>query len=1157
MQAKNESVNFDIYNIVYFVFFACCFVSMFLNTTTIDYSMIAPLLKWTKIILVFGILFKIYRDIRRAEYDYAYVICFICCIAVCIAAIRSGNVFFAEYCLLIVGAKNVEFKKLLKWYIILSASLIIFTVLFSLIGGCENYVYHRESLADSARYAMGFIYVTDFGAHVFFTCLAYLYYKNSSIRLLELFFVLLIGIVLYIVGNTRNSSICIALTILIIISYRAFKRNNLLKERFSFSKTKKILFLSAPCIAILMIVFGYIDGININENPLLHLFDKLSAGRIGTIAEAFKIYPISVWGTQLTEVGLGGHSAIGWPANYFFIDDSYASIFFKYGLIGFAAILVLWMLVLHNVKKSENTLSMALLLTVIIHCVVEHHFFDLTYNPFFILAISSAIRNSEKNRLCINVLKRQIACLGIAFIIEIVVLNYGALSTFYCESDSITNYECSMEYVNMADDLKYQPIDKRVVIYVDEISGKKESVTLNLNIFDPITGKKITNCEEKVSILACNIVNNYKGEQEKTDYYLLKEAVLDNNLSDNYVTFDCPDDIYGIALIVEFDQDIAFAINDISFNGRIPFNVLPVRMIIIWLILNLIYLAYDCVKCVYSSKNICNLDNISEETLYMARPVIDKKALFIRVLKVLLLSLGIELIVCNISFWRCLSNEEKSITQCDFYIDGGHAAESGVLYFDDSDYIYIVADNVGVPVNELYFDFSLPTSSNMDFIESGVLNSTVYIKDVGGEEYYELPEIRMHTDVETSKYVSIGSRGEVESLIIRLGISNGFNVALNDIKLNANRPMMFSLVRFMIIYIILLVLVLFRPGSLLWSLSINACQGALKWVSGIVSLCVIALAWFMIVSNKEISMMNSENFPTEIQVIILFSVIVLGINLLFRNIAFKYFSNMSLPVYFFGYIVSVLGFGGLYFINQPIDSNIGILNSIMLFVVGLLILSYAWKLKGNIRQFVQFVAIIFIGCSFIINMYKQVYVGEVTTLGILGAIYKYMFEFPRLISNFPFVSLIMSSSGNSGYFNGILSTPMLGGIVSSNIVLVLLLFVVRLKNKLDINLKMFCCFLEIYTAGMLMINIFNYGINIYAVPKIAIGVFILWFIFMCLLDINTVGSNNRHAIEFLFLALCMISIVFNVTTLFVRNYNYPLIYGNTPLYYGLVNLFNF
>ena len=103
--------------------------------------------------------------------------------------VKTGNLNYV-FLPFIFGliAKGLDLKDIIKCYFVFCWILIVGTFLCCHMGLLENMVSFRE---EKVRNSFGFIYATDFAAHIFYLVLMYFYLRSGKFNLIEimLFFV--------------------------------------------------------------------------------------------------------------------------------------------------------------------------------------------------------------------------------------------------------------------------------------------------------------------------------------------------------------------------------------------------------------------------------------------------------------------------------------------------------------------------------------------------------------------------------------------------------------------------------------------------------------------------------------------------------------------------------------------------------------------------------------------------------------------------------------------------------------------------------------------------------------------------------------------------------------------------------------------------------
>ena len=110
-------------------------------------------------------------------------------------------------------------------------------------------------------------------------------------------------------------------------------------------------------------------------------------------------YFIKPFGQFIEEQGWGGvadPTGID-PAKYFFIDDMYIRMLFEYGIIVFAVVLILLIVIGHKAIGAKQYVLFAAIVMIGVHSFMEHHLLEMAYNPF-LLVLLAGIDTADKEK---------------------------------------------------------------------------------------------------------------------------------------------------------------------------------------------------------------------------------------------------------------------------------------------------------------------------------------------------------------------------------------------------------------------------------------------------------------------------------------------------------------------------------------------------------------------------------------------------------------------------------------------------------------------------------------------------------------------------------------------------------------------------------------
>ena len=295
-----------------------------------------------------------------------------------IAAWRlSGYSIMFELSCLVIAAKDVSFKKIVRNYFYIVVGIMIMAFIAMKFGWIEHIVYSRNG---KYRYSFGIIYCTDFAAHVFYSILAYCFIKNEKVKYYDVLLFILLGCFTYYYCDARLDSICIFIAAIFFLIYKLLKA---LKITSKLKFTKKItaagLIFSVPAAALISIIPTiFYDP----SNPTMLMINKISNNRLKYGKVGIDDYGFKLFGQYIKMRGNGGTNES--VKDYFFIDSSFLSIALRYGVLILIIVCCYYMAVNYRLFKSNRYILLVLIAIVAINSIVAHHFLDIAYNPFLV-----------------------------------------------------------------------------------------------------------------------------------------------------------------------------------------------------------------------------------------------------------------------------------------------------------------------------------------------------------------------------------------------------------------------------------------------------------------------------------------------------------------------------------------------------------------------------------------------------------------------------------------------------------------------------------------------------------------------------------------------------------------------------------------------------
>lgn len=311
-----------------------------------------------------------------------------------IARRYSGADALLETGFLIVGANDIDYRKILKVYLIVEVPMTICTMIGGYTGVITNLVYHR---GEQVRMAFGFVYPTDFAAGIIFMVTAWVVLRQARCTWIEIGLMISSVVLFEKYCDVRNSEIVMVILALGVVYLKI--RNKLAEKKGK--KYVPSLILKSLCLVAPYGLAGFMILASRFYQPNIKWMEKLNtlfSTRLSLGKETFNRYDIQIWGQDIPMHGNGGTTEPVPAGEYFFIDSSYVNILMRLGLIVFILVmLIISVIMIKNLNRPYMLLAMVI---ICVHSVMEHHMFELHYDVFLILPFAKFdVNDVEKSRV--------------------------------------------------------------------------------------------------------------------------------------------------------------------------------------------------------------------------------------------------------------------------------------------------------------------------------------------------------------------------------------------------------------------------------------------------------------------------------------------------------------------------------------------------------------------------------------------------------------------------------------------------------------------------------------------------------------------------------------------------------------------------------------
>lgn len=242
------------------------------------------------------------------------------------------------------------------------------------------------------------------------------------------------------------------------------------------------------------------------------------------------------------------------------------------------------------------------------------------------------------------------------------------------------------------------------------------------------------------------------------------------------------------------------------------------------------------------------------DQLKMKIPDKDKIIRTVRnIVLLLVVSVAVEILVFNFRSIQSLFYQETSYKDYDYEISGMIAYENDTYSLQTEEKHVVHIDNVNQDIKNIKIDIEILNSIPLFYLEDHVCKVDYNVRDEGNAIPYHVAARSILFENEASKYAWIQLFGDMKGIDLELSLENGYLIKIHDITFNARRPLLFSGIRCMLIFAVLLVGYGLRQKSVLWN---SDCTKLRRWQWGIAALAgigIVSLFWFLISNNEAIT----------------------------------------------------------------------------------------------------------------------------------------------------------------------------------------------------------------------------------------------------------------------------------------------------------------
>jgi len=580
MSAKQKKI----FEGLYFALLVVSSINLFLLTTVFKYEEYEFILDFVQFVLQFSIVVKVVLEWKTRWTNKDILLGILTAGIFMAAACRFNNEDAYAYAFLILGAKDIDKKKILKVFIAVNAVMFALTIGACELGFIQNITTYRNLESSHARVGLGFIYTTALSAHFLTLVVCYVFVREKKISIVE---IILIGIssgVIYYLTEARIASFTIFLIFIgLVVAKICYMKN----VEFKLVRFKLIKYLMIYASGILMLVSVIMGTLYKFDSAFWAKINHVLSERPLTNAITFNRYPITMLGNHVLFHCKTFDGMNELPDYYYIINCSYIGVLFSLGILGALAVLITWITLSYKEEKNGNYLNLYILAVLTLFFFFEQRFFDFIYNPLYILLFATYAEGKGSEIYDIRFLKKYkhgnlvfrsiLTGLAIAFVIESVGFNYNSVKTFLFERTTIDSADVTTDglYGNAETDLfENTCLDPMLILNDLKTYSDLQSIFIDFNFMtkeDNRHYKLVEGVQYSVDYYSAVAL---EGNAESYNYDYVGTAEIDSSRRCTaYIPTIIEGPIQNIVLKFNFPDNYYIDIAAIDFNGPRPFDI--------------------------------------------------------------------------------------------------------------------------------------------------------------------------------------------------------------------------------------------------------------------------------------------------------------------------------------------------------------------------------------------------------------------------------------------------------------------------------------------------------------------------------------------------------------------------------------------------------
>lgn len=356
---------------IFFLIYIIYIIAVLADYTVFsENSMYALIFKGMRYFCYFFAAIKVIRDSYYNK-EFLEVLFVLACII--LTVLFSGNKTFAFYFLMILSAKDINIRKIIKMTCYVQVITLLLCVGLSQVGILQDYIFDPNG---RGRHGLGFVWTTTAPILFFFFMMSYIYLRKEKMHTLEFIILEVLNYWLFIKTDARMSFYLSSLMLVFVFVMRFYWQN-----RDDIRMKNKILVLAPVfmcCVA--LVLHAAYDSSSESWNAL----NSLLSGRLALGYNGLEEYGMTLFGQPIRWIGFS-HSAASGTYNY--VDCSYLQILLENGIVSLVVVVLAYIYIMFMAVKVKDFYLQTIILFIVTFSITEPRLMNLGFNPFPFLAV--------------------------------------------------------------------------------------------------------------------------------------------------------------------------------------------------------------------------------------------------------------------------------------------------------------------------------------------------------------------------------------------------------------------------------------------------------------------------------------------------------------------------------------------------------------------------------------------------------------------------------------------------------------------------------------------------------------------------------------------------------------------------------------------------